>query len=101
MPRPAQLQQRHAAAGFDQQHRDAAVVDRHPQPAAGVELERAAHEVSAIREYEYELISAKVDKIISARGGGESEEASLGTGGVAGALHLQEADYKEHLRRDA
>ena len=67
--RPAQLEQRHAAAGFDQQHRDAAVVDRHPQPAAGVELERAAHEVSATRECEYKLISARVDKIISTRGG--------------------------------
>ena len=44
--RPAQLEQRHAAAGFDQQHRDAAVVDRHPQPAAGVKLESSTHEVS-------------------------------------------------------
>ena len=48
MSGPAQLQQRDTPAGLDDEDRDAPVVDRHPQPAAGVKLESATHEVSEI-----------------------------------------------------
>merc|ERR1719370_2262859 len=44
--RPAQLQERDPATGLDDEDRDAAVMNSHPQPGPGVQLESAAHEIS-------------------------------------------------------
>ena len=45
MPRPSELQQADSAAGFDDEHGNAAIVDSHPEPGPGVALEGPASAV--------------------------------------------------------